>query len=537
MLKSGSKPTSAQPSKAEQKSPAAAKTESGNAKLPQAKQATTKKSVGPSTSTKAVSASSSLSPSPSPTAPTASTTVATSASTTKSTPTTPTATSTTTSTKPVSAATSSVAPISFAPAGAVASWRSVKPALSEWILKGVDALGFKTMTPVQASTLPSFLTSKDVCVQAVTGSGKTLSFAIPTYEIMLRRSEPWRKYEVGAIVLSPTRELAQQICKVFQHFVPFIPAEKGSLRIAQCIGGRDVEQDVAAFKQSGANVIVATPGRLETILTSTEILNTRTLEVLVLDEADRILSLGFQKSLTSILAQLPKQRRTGLFSATLTDEVEQLAKAGLRNPVKITVKVQYKKTAGGGGSGEDGQPGGDSATGGGVVTGHQAIPSTLRNYYSIVKPEHKLFHLVNFLKEHKNEKVIVFFLTCACVDYVYSVLSTFEPLQQLFACHTIQGKAQTYTAEPETTNGKGSSSSSSISPRPLLASMHGRMPQSKRDKVYATFKTAPAGALFCTDVAARGVDIPQVDWILQFDAPQNPEFFVHRYVVEIMRCL
>ncbi len=223
-------------------------------------------------------------------------------------------------------------------------WDKITPSLNEGILKTLRQFNFTTMTPVQSAAIPSFLQYKDVCVQAVTGSGKTLAFVIPILEMLCRRKASFEKLEVGAIILSPTRELAKQITTVIQDFLPNIFEATGrQLYVSQCVGGQDMSADLAQLAQHGANIIVATPGRLESVLTNQRILNVRNLECLVLDEADRLLDLGFQVSLNNILKFLPKQRRTGLFSATLTEEVEQLIKVGLRNPVKITVRVQFKQ--------------------------------------------------------------------------------------------------------------------------------------------------------------------------------------------------
>jgi ATP-dependent RNA helicase DDX55/SPB4 len=201
----------------------------------------------------------------------------------------------------------------------------------------------------------------------------------------------------------------------------------------------------------------------------------RALEVLVLDEADRLLDLGFEQSINTILLRLPKQRRTGLFSATQTTRVRELARAGLRNPVQVDVKVQRKVGANG--------------------SSNQLTPMTLRNSYMFVPAEQKLNHLVHFLTERHTNKVIVFVLTCALVQYLDVVLPRLR---------AIKDKNITIT------------------------SLHGKMANKKRVSQYEQFTQLSSGVLLCTDVAARGIDVPDVDWILQYDAPQDPDFFVHR---------
>jgi ATP-dependent RNA helicase DDX55/SPB4 len=156
-------------------------------------------------------------------------------------------------------------------------------ALSAPILETVAALKFAQMTPVQAATLPAFMAHKDVLVQACTGSGKTLAFIIPALEICMRRDVPLTKHQVGVLMISPTRELALQIHAVAQQFVSRID----SLRLMLFIGGTSVEDGEDEFKRLGANIIVGTPGRLETTIYKLAEFDVRELEVLVLDEADR----------------------------------------------------------------------------------------------------------------------------------------------------------------------------------------------------------------------------------------------------------
>ena len=196
----------------------------------------------------------------------------------------------------------------------------------------------------------------------------------------------------------------------------------------------------------------------------------RNLEVLVLDEADRLLSMGFEEALTALLKSLPKQRRTGLFSATQTSEVEKLIRVGLRNPVRINVSE---------------------------VNSSVRTPTTLRNYYTITPASLKLASLITFLRDNVGAKVILFLATCVGVDYFSRIL----------------------TEELENTR---------------VLSIHGKMKE-RRFKIFDTFRELKSGILMCTDVMARGIDIPSVDWVLQFDPPSMASFFVHR-VGRTARC-
>lgn len=384
--------------------------------------------------------------------------------------------------------------VTNATAGAYKDLACITPEL----ISALEKQGFTSMTPVQAAAIPQLLSHKDVAVEAVTGSGKTLAFIVPIIE-MLRRNRPASEFQVGAIILSPTRELALQISQVVKGFTEdgelgssenaFDDSEQSQskdrkqLSTMLLTGGIDLTKSIAEFRSSGANIITATPGRLEDMFKKVHELAglCKNLEVLILDEADRLLDLGFENSINVILSYLPKQRRTGLFSATQTKEVTSLIRAGLRNPVKISVRVEDK-----------------SKKQKGVLSERDrvfsAIPSSLRVYYSVIDADKKLGKLVQFIREQaKNTqaKFIVYFLTCACVDYFSKVI---KPLLQQV---------------------------------PLLT-LHGKVPAKSRTKVFQKFSELSSGVLLCTDVAARGLDIPDVDWVVQYDAPQNPEAFVHR---------
>ncbi|XP_030715931.2 ATP-dependent RNA helicase DDX55 isoform X3 [Globicephala melas] len=298
------------------------------------------------------------------------------------------------------------------------SWESLPVPLHPRVLGVLRELGFPYMTPVQSATIPLFMKNKDVAAEAVTGSGKTLAFIIPILEILLRREEKLKKSQVGAIIITPTRELAVQIDEVLSHFTKPFPQFSQIL----WIGGRNPGEDVARFKEHGIN---------------------------------------------TILEFLPKQRRTGLFSATQTQEVENLVRAGLRNPVRISVKEK-----------------------GAAASSTQKTPSRLENYYMVCKADEKFNQLVHFLRNHKQEKHLVFFSTCACVEYYGKALEAL-----------VKGVK--------------------------IMCIHGKM-KYKRNKIFTEFRKLQSGILVCTDVMARGIDIPEVNWVLQYDPPSNASAFVHR---------
>jgi ATP-dependent RNA helicase DDX55/SPB4 len=219
-------------------------------------------------------------------------------------------------------------------------------------------MGFTDMTPVQASTIPLFLKNKDVVVEAVTGSGKTLAFVIPLLERLGKVSlSDVKRGDVLGIIVSPTRypnlhqidnrELATQIHSVLQGFLDVLPPDLVSLLSSTLLigGTSSVTNDLTTLKSTTPTILIGTPGRLHEIITSPSTPCTfKSLEMLIMDEADRLLDMGFQQSITGIIQTLPKQRRTGLFSATMTEAVGQLVRTGLRNPVRVVVKVTGFKT-------------------------------------------------------------------------------------------------------------------------------------------------------------------------------------------------
>lgn len=305
---------------------------------------------------------------------------------------------------------------------------------------------------------------KDVAAEAVTGSGKTLAFIIPILELLLRRAkqEKWKPNECGAIIISPTRELAAQTNEVLK---PLASALNFTHRLL--IGGSDgasSEQDAKELKANGAHIIIATPGRLLELFERKCNLNLcgrcKSLEILVLDEADSLLQ--YSTKINTILKYLPTQRRTALFSATQKKEIQDLIRAGLRNPV--LVRIREKATT--------------------------STPVRLQNYYMIVEPELKLASLLEFINRKQIQKALIFFPTCACVEYWCDILPDLLPNTKCLA-------------------------------------LHGKM-KGGRFKVLEQFKKESKAILLCTDVIARGVDIPEMNWVLQWEPPSNAAAFVHR---------
>lgn len=360
------------------------------------------------------------------------------------------------------------------------------PILQDGLLDTVERIfSFSKPTPVQEATIPLFLGYKDVVVEAVTGSGKTLAFLLPILEILLKKD--LKTKNPLSIVISPTRELATQTHKTLLEF-------KVPLSSILLIGGAgDVSDDLRKMEEIGANIIIATPGRLEDILNKTQ-MSLRDLEVLILDEADCLLNMGFERSINNILEKLPKQRRTGLFSATMSEGVSELIRAGLRNPVRVTVRVEDI-----GVEGTDVEGKNKSLTTGSAKE-ERRIPLKLDIMYELCPSyEDRLPKLLSIFKGTK-EKIIVYFATCASVDYFSKVI----PL-------LLKRKGNG-------TNGGGGG----------ILALHGKMEHRKREKVYKEFLEGDGRILLCTDLASRGLDFQDVGLVIQYEAPQDPSTFLHR---------
>lgn len=315
--------------------------------------------------------------------------------------------------------------------------------------------GFISMTEIQRQTIPSLLQGRDLLGAAKTGSGKTLSFLVPAVEL-LSRLEFKSRNGLGAVIISPTRELATQIYGVVTELMKHHSQTHGLL-----IGGANRKMEVEKLRR-GVNLLVATPGRLLDHLVNTKEFIYKSCKCLIIDEVDRILEIGFEEELHQIVKLLPKERQTMLFSATQTQNVEQLAKLSIRSaPLYVGV--------------DDGA--------------NEATVTTLEQGYVVTSPEERFLILFTFLKKNIKKKVIVFFSTCKSVQYHADLLNYIDV--------------------------------------PVL-SLHGKQKQRKRTNTFFEFCNADTGILMCTDVAARGLDIPSVDWIIQYDPPDNPRDYIHR---------
>ncbi|KAF1809783.1 ATP-dependent RNA helicase HAS1 [Eremomyces bilateralis CBS 781.70] len=323
-------------------------------------------------------------------------------------------------------------------------------------MQAIEGMGFTEMTEIQQRGIPPLLAGRDVLGAAKTGSGKTLAFLIPAVEMLCAlRFKP--RNGTGVIVVSPTRELALQIFGVARELM-----EHHSQTFGIVIGGANRRAEAEKLAK-GVNLLIATPGRLLDHLQNTQGFVYKNLKALIIDEADRILEVGFEDEMKQIVKILPNDdRQTMLFSATQTTKVEDLARISLR-PGPLYINVDFHK---------------DVSTVEGLEQGYVVCDSDLR------------FRLLfTFLKKHPKKKIMVFCSSCACVTYYAELLNYID--------------------------------------LPVL-DLHGKQKQQKRTNTFFEFCNADQGVLVATDVAARGLDIPAVDWIIQFDPPDDPRDYIHR---------
>ncbi|KAK1947162.1 putative ATP-dependent RNA helicase DDX31 [Phytophthora citrophthora] len=376
--------------------------------------------------------------------------------------------------------------------------------------------GFARPTNVQVQTIPSVLKGNDILVKSETGSGKTLSYLLPIVQ-KLQAVSPRIQRQDGcmALVLAPTRELCTQILETANKLIqPFVFLVPGAI-----IGGEKKKAEKARLRK-GITILIATPGRLADHLVNTQSFNYSKLQFLVLDEADRLLDMGFEKQITQILTILDgnkalQKRQNILVSATINSGVEQLAKMSLSSPVLIDADAVT--------SGEEPTSEIKPASQERFSTPHQ-----LMQHFMLVPAKARLCALTCFLREELRHgprdskkdgsgkcKIVVFLSTCDAVDFHYSLFRK---------CAWPSGKGS-----PEDTESDGSNGVASLfgNQGPVFR-LHGNIPQQERVTTFKSFCSSSSGVLLCTDVAARGLNLPTVKWIVQYDPPTETRDYVHR---------
>ena len=316
------------------------------------------------------------------------------------------------------------------------------------IMRAIAEMGFEQPSPIQAQSIPIAVEGKDMIGQARTGTGKTASFGIP----MLQRINPKDK-NLQAIVLCPTRELAIQSANEIRKLAKFLHG----IKVLPIYGGQEISKQIRSLK-GGVQIVIGTPGRVMDHLRR-HTLKPQTVDIVVLDEADEMLNMGFREDIETILGQLPEERQTMLFSATMPKPILEIAKRYLHEPEIVKV-IQKELT----------------------------VPK-IEQYYYEVNPRKKNEVLSRLLDMYDPSLSLVFCNTKRKVDELVADL-----------------KGRGYFAE----------------------GLHGDMKQSQRDRVMNGFRNGRTDILVATDVAARGIDVDDVEAVFNYDVPQDDEYYVHR---------
>ena len=323
--------------------------------------------------------------------------------------------------------------------------------LSDALLKAISKKGYTTPSPIQKKAIPPILEGKDVLASAQTGTGKTAGFTLPILQL-LSQGQHLRQRPIRALILTPTRELAAQILANIKEYSEFV-----DLKSTVIFGGVNQNPQVTQLRQ-GVDILVATPGRLID-LQNQGLISLAKVEILVLDEADRMLDMGFLRDIERILKVLPAKRQNLLFSATFSKDIKKLAMGILHHPVHVEATPE-----------------------------NTTVDAITQIVYPVAK-EKKTELIIKLITEGNWKQILVF---------------------------------------TRTKQGANKLTESMISAGIKAAAIHGNKGQGARTKALAGFKDGSLTALVATDIAARGLDIPLLPHVVNFELPNIPEDYVHR---------
>ena len=324
--------------------------------------------------------------------------------------------------------------------------------LSPNVKHNLEVLGFKKPTDIQFKSIKPILNGDDLLAIAQTGSGKTAAFAIPIIDLIHNKKKTKTSKKTSCLVMVPTRELAIQLTKVFKDI-----AKGTRVKVSSLYGG--VQQDSQINQlDKGTDIIIATPGRMFD-LRSQGYANLSEVEILVLDEADHMLDLGFYKDIEDVLKIIPKKHQTLFFSATINTKIKRLAYSLVNNPIHIQIAPK------------------------------DVVSKNITHSVLEVKMDDKRYFLERLIKENLESKILIFVRTKVRAERVQAAMNRVN-----ITC----------------------------------ANLHGDIDQKEREITLANFKNGKIQFLIATDVAARGVDIPNVDFVVNYDMPTISENYVHR---------
>ena len=318
--------------------------------------------------------------------------------------------------------------------------------------KNLQMLGFRKPTDIQFKAIPPTLKGEDVLAIAQTGTGKTAAFAIPVIQILATRSGKRMPYTTRCLVMVPTHELAIQVSDVFKQLISGI-----GLHVVGVYGGIEQDKQIALLK-NGADVLVATPGRMFD-LASQGFLSFKEVEILIIDEADHMLELGFITDMEQLIRRIPRKRQTLFFSATINERIKDLAYGLVQHAVRIQISPK------------------------------DPVSKNIDHSVAFVEMDDKRFFLERFINENPDSKILVFVRTKVRAERV------------LKALERVNISSQT---------------------------IHSGKDQTERSAIMSSFKSGDNRILIATDVSARGVDIPNVEFVINYDLPEVAENYVHR---------
>ncbi|HSH18951.1 MAG TPA: DEAD/DEAH box helicase [Draconibacterium sp.] len=318
--------------------------------------------------------------------------------------------------------------------------------------KNLEKQGFRRPTDIQFKAIPPILKGEDVLAIAQTGTGKTAAFAIPVIHKIQIAKKTKRSNLIQCLVMVPTHELAQQITKVFTDL-----ARNTGVKTLGIIGGVEQEPQIAAL-ENGIDILVATPGRLFDLVSQGH-LKLHGIEVLILDEADHMLDLGFIKDINDLMRHLPSKRQTLFFSATINNKIKKLAYSLVSKPIRIQISPK------------------------------NPVAKNIEHYVAFIEMDDKRAFLERLINENPESKILVFVRTKVRAERVKK------------AMERVQITSETIHSDKE---------------------------QKMRTETMDKFKSGEVKLLIATDISARGIDIPNVDFVVNYDLPEVPENYVHR---------
>lgn len=320
------------------------------------------------------------------------------------------------------------------------------------IKQNLEELGYKKPTDIQYKAIPSILKGEDVLAIAQTGTGKTAAFVIPIIEILYNRTKQGRHKQIQCVIMEPTRELVIQTARVCNQL-----SKQTTINTLGLLGGVEQDPQIAVLTK-GVDILVATPGRLFDLI-SQGYVSLQNLKILVVDEADHMLDLGFIKDITQLLRHIPRYRQTLFFSATISPEIKELAYSLVHKPVRIQISPK------------------------------DPVSKNVDHFVTFIEMDDKRFFLEQFIKDHNTHKILVFVRTKVRAERVKSAMERVE-----VAAETI----------------------------------HGDKLQKERNQIMKDFAAGTIQILIATDISARGIDVPNIDYVINYDLPEDVENYVHR---------